>query len=139
MEILEIQTLVDITHTRVTRLSQGSQLQLDQNKNFITLTQCIELRSIVHYEHGPTSELSDIKNLGFGTAYKGKHTIWTFRFNPDRAGVYVDSNGNILDFIINDLHEVPIIKKLTETINIDKAVFDLKDKDYKNTLIKVVN
>jgi hypothetical protein len=138
MEFIEIQTLIDITMTRVTRLSQGTQLQLDQQRNFITLTQCIELRSIVSYDLGPTSEKKDIKNLGFGTNYKGKNIVWTFRFSPDRSGIYTDETGNPLGNLVNDLHEVPIIKNLTESINIDKPIFDIKDERFKNTIIKAL-
>lgn len=135
MEIIEIKTLIDITQTKISRLNQGTQIQIDQQKNFITLSQCIELRSIIHYDDSPKVEKVDIKHFGFGTEYKGKHNVWSFRFNPDRLGVYIDDKGNDLGLLINDLHEVPIIKNLLETINIDKAVFDLKDSRYKNTII----
>jgi len=138
MEIIEIQTLIDISMTRVVRPNQGTQLQLDQQRNFITLTQCIELRSIVYYDLGPTCETVDIKNLNFGTAYKGKHRVWTFKFNPDRSLIYQDLEGNPIGFLINDLHEVPIIKNLTETINIDKPIFNIKDERFKNTTIKAL-
>ena len=138
MEIIEIQTLIDISMTRVVRHNQGTQLQLDQQRNFITLTQCIELRSIVYYERGPTCETVDIKNLNFGTAYKGKHRVWTFKFNPDRSLIYQDLEGNPIGFLVNDLHEVPIIKNLTETINIDKPIFNIKDERFKNTIIKAL-
>jgi hypothetical protein len=138
MEIIEIQTLIDISMTRVVRPNQGTQLQLDQQRNFITLTQCIELRSIVHYDRGPTFETVDIKNLNFGTAYKGKHQVWTFKFNPDRSLIYQDLEGNPIGYLVNDLHEVPNIKNLTETINIDKPIFDIKDERYKNTTIKAL-
>jgi len=135
MEIIEIQTLVDITNTRAIRLNQGSQLEVDQNKNFITLMQCIELRSIVSYDTRPTNEKTDLKSLKFGSAYKGKQLVWTFRFAPDRLGAYDDGTGNKVSNLINDLHQVPIIKNLTETINIDKAIFDCEDSQYKNTII----
>jgi hypothetical protein len=138
MEIIEIITLIDITRTKVTRANQGSQLELDQHKNFITLTQCIELRSIVYYENGPECDKVDIKSLGFGTAYKGKQNVWTFRFTPDRTGVYKDQSGDNLAFLVNDLHQVPIIKNLTETVNIERAIFDIKDSQYKNTIIKAL-
>lgn len=137
MEVIEIKTLIDITNTRVTRLSQGSQLELDQNRNFITLSQCIELRSIVHYDSAPTVEKVDIKSLNFGSQYKGKHLVWTFNFQPDRDGVYTDSLGNKTGLLIEDLHQVPVVKKLSETINIMKAIFDLKDEQFKNTILKV--
>lgn len=137
MDVIEIKTLIDITNTKVIRLSQGSQLQLDQNKNFITLTQCVELRSIVHYDQGPIVEKVDIKELGFGSAYKGKHHVWTFTFSPDRKQVYLDNEGNAIGLLIDDLHEVPIIKNLTESINIVRAIFDLKDSATKNTIIHI--
>lgn len=135
MSTIIIKTLVDITKTGVIRPIQGTQIQLDQNRNFITLMQCIELRSIVSYDNPPESELVDLKNSEFGSEYRGKHRVWTFRFSPDRTGVYADDNGNPVGYLLNDLHSVPIIKNLTETINMNTAIFDLKDSRYKNTLI----
>jgi hypothetical protein len=74
--------------------------------------------------------------MGFGTNFKGRHMVWTFTFVPDRDGVYRDSEGNDMGFLLEDIHEVPIIKNLTETINIDRTIFDLKDSKAKNTIIK---
>lgn len=139
MEIIEIKTLIDITNTKVTRLSQGSQLELDQQKNFITLMQCVELRSVVNYEQLPKEETVDLKGLGFGTKYKGKNKIWSFKFNTDRSGVYLDEQGNPVGFLVEDLDSVPVIKNLNETINIDKAVFDCKDDITRNTIITAVS
>lgn len=139
MDIIEIQTLVDITNTKVNRPSQGLQQQVDQQRNFITLMQCIEIRSIVSYDSSPTLETEqDIKKLGFGTSYKGKHSIWTFRFKTDRDSVYSDDTGNPIGNLLEDIHEVPIIKNLTETINIDKSIFDCKDPLLKNTIVRIV-
>jgi hypothetical protein len=138
MEIIEIKTLVDITNTKVIRSNQGTQLELDQNRNFITLAQCIELRSVVFYDTGSTINSQDIKSLGFGSSYKGKQTVWTFRFSPDRPGAYEDEHGNMIGTLLNDINEIPVIKNLSETINIDKAIFDLQDPAYKNTVIKVL-
>jgi hypothetical protein len=135
MDTIEIQTLIDITNTRVVRPNQGTQLEMDQYRNFITLCQCAEIRSVINYEDSPTIETRDIKGLGFGTAYKGKQAVWTFRFNSDRPGVYIDDKGNPLGFLINDLDQIPVIKNLAETINIDKAIFELKDNRFKNTII----
>lgn len=136
MEIIEIQTLIDITNTRVTRPNQGTQLEVDQQRNFVTLTQCLEIRSIVFYDSKPVVNQVDVKGLGFGTAYKGKQNVWTFVFSTDRDGVYMDDAGDPIGALLEDLHEVPIIKNLSETINIEKAFFDCKDTRYKNTIIK---
>lgn len=137
MEIIEIKTLIDITDTGVRRIGQGSQQQLDQFKNWITLKQCVELRSVVEYDQPPTVDSVDIKGLGFGREYKGKHSVWTWRVRPDRDRIYADSGGPI-GSLIGDVDQVPIIQKLTETINIDKPVFDLTDPEFKNTTIKLL-
>ena len=68
MQIIEIKTLVDITNTKVTRLNQGTQLELDQCRNFITLLQCVELRSIVSYDSSPQHEAVDVKGMGLKDA-----------------------------------------------------------------------
>lgn len=139
MATIEIKTLIDITRTNVTRSPQGSGLELDQHRNFTTLIQCAEIRSIVVFDSSPTVEKIDIKGMGFGSNYKGKQNVWTFAFDPDRQDVYNDGEGNSLLLLINDLHQVPVIKNLTETVNIDKAVFDCKDNQYKNILIKAIS
>lgn len=136
MEKIEIRTLVDITNTRIIRLNQGSQLEVNQQRNFSTLIQCIELRSIVHFDNKPTVETVDIKNLGFGSAFAGKHSVWTFWFEPDRSGVYTDNLGDAKGLLIEDLNQVPIIKNLSETVNIDKAIFETQDPKYTNIIIK---
>ena len=135
MQTIEIKTLLDITNITMLRPGQGSQLEHDQYRNFTTLRQCAELRSIISYDHGPSFETVDIKDLGFGSKYKGKHTVWTWIFYPDRTGVYRDENTEI-GLLINDIDSVPIVKNLTETINIDKAIFELKSSSATNTIIK---
>ena len=137
MQIIEIKTLIDITDTKVIRLNQGTQLEHDQCRNFTTLKQCVEIRSIISYDVGSVVEIIDIKDMGFGTKYKGKNAVWTFRFNPDRSGVYAE-NGSEVGSLIDDVNGVPVIQKLKETINIEKAIFELKDIATKNTIIKAL-
>lgn len=139
MDTIEIQTLIDITNTRAIRLSQGTQQEVDQQRNFVTLLQCIEIRSIVSFEESPSIETVNIKNLGFGTAYTGKHIVWTFRFQTDREAVYQDDSGNPIGNLLEDLHLVPVIKNLTETINIVKPVFDCKDSATRNTIVRILS
>jgi hypothetical protein len=139
MELIQIKTLVDITNTRVNRPNQGTQLALDQNKNFITLMQCVEIRSIVTYDMPPTVETVDVKGMGFGSEYKGKHKVWTFAIRTDRDGVYIDPEGNPIGKLVSDLNNVPVIKSLTETINIDRAIFDCVDALSKNTIITALS
>jgi hypothetical protein len=137
MQTIEIQTLVDITDTKVARPNQGTPLQHDQYRNFTTLRQCVEIRSIISYDASPTVETKDLKDLGFGSNFKGKHKVWTFRFYPDRSGAYVEGNSEV-GALLDDVSGVPVIQKLTETINMDTAMFELKDATTKNTIIKAI-
>ena len=137
MDAIEVKTLVDITKTRATRATQGNRLEQDQYRNFMTLCQCLEIRSIIAYDDPPYSEIMDIKGLGFGEQFKGKHRVWTFKFTPDRKEVYISADGNPIGHLIEDLDFVPIIKNLEETVNIEKAIFDCKEKDSKNIVVRV--
>lgn len=140
MEIIELKTLVDITKpTNIHRPNQGSELEQNQFKNWVTLQQCIGLRSIIDYDYPPTVEKIDLKSLGFGSKYKGEHNVWTFTFRPDRSLAYDDGEGNSIGLLLKDLHQVPVIKKLNETINMTKEVFNIEDPQYKNTIIKALN
>lgn len=135
METIQVKTLIDITKPNVHRPGQGSPIEQNQYKNWITFQQCIGLRSIISYNDIPVVEELDVKGLGFGSKYKGKHRVWTFTFYPDRTGAYDDGTGNPIALLLNDLHQVPVIEKLTETINSTTAVFDLEDTQHKNIII----
>ena len=137
MQTIEIKTLIDITNTRVSRPNQGTQLEMDQHRNFTTLKQCAELRSIISYDFSPDNKVVDVKDLGFGSKFKGKHAVWTFRFSPDRTGAYAKGDNDI-GCLLEDVHGVPVVEKLTETINIEKAIFELIDSSSKNTVIKAI-
>jgi hypothetical protein len=135
MDVIEIQTLVDVTNTRVVRPNQGTSLAYDQNRNFITLIQCVELRSIISYNNPPSVKVVNLDGSEFGTDYTGPHKVWTFRFMPDRMGIYNIDRRGPGGALIDDIDGVPIIKNLTETINIAKAIFDCTSISTKNTLI----
>lgn len=138
MQIIEISTLVDITNTNVVRINQGTQLEIDQQRNFITLIQCAEIRSIISFETPPVVQTIDVEGLGFGSNFKGLHRVWTFTFVPDRADVYTDARNDPLGELVNDLHTIPIIKNLTESVNIAKAVFDCDSPTAKNITIQAL-
>ena len=137
MEIIELKTLIDITKpANIIRSGQGTELEQNQYKNWITLQQCIGLRSIIDYDTLPTVETIDLKGLGFGTKYRGQQRVWTFVFRPDRSFAYDNGRGNILGLLEEDLNLVPVIKNLNETINISKATFNLTDNQFKNLIVK---
>ena len=112
MEFIEIKTLIDITKPSVARPGQGSELEQNQFKNWVTLQQCIGLRSNIEWDHPPTSEFVDVKGMGFGSKYKGTHKVWTFKFKTDQSFAYQDEFGNNIGLLLHDVNQVPIIQKL---------------------------
>lgn len=138
MEKIQIKTLVDITNTGVIRYKSGLELQYNQHKNWTTLLQGIGLRCIVLYDEPPIVEFTDMRALGFGEKYRGENRVWTFTCYPDRQQAYATEE-HPLGFLIDDLHLVPIIEKLTETINIHKPVFETKSRFWRNTAIKLLD
>jgi hypothetical protein len=109
-----IKTLVDVTETNA-RKGQDP-IQVDQQANFNTLYNTIGLRSNPT-EFDITVEKVDLKDLGFGSNYKGKHNVWTIEFF-----VEADESTSI-EFMNSDFDLIPVITELTETVNLDKGLF----------------
>jgi len=137
MQRIRIHTLVDITCSNVKRPNEGTALEANQYRNWTTLLQAIGLRALISYEHNPVIEERNIKEFKFGTEYTGKKRMWTFEFTTDRDDCWFDQ-GESLYLLLEDLHNVPVIKNLNETINIDKTIFDLKSEQFRNTIVQIV-
>lgn len=123
-------TLVDVTNTNA-RFSK-TDTRWHQQQNFLTLTQTLSLRVNSYIE---TVEYStkDLKNLGFGSMYRGEHTVWSGEFDIEYE------NGLSIEQLIEDFHLVPVINELDETIKLKDSVFDTKSKQYKNIVFKCVD
>lgn len=138
MEIVKISTLIDITNSRSRRTNSSDNKESNQQKNWQTLLQCIGLRCNITYENNPSNDLVDLKNLSFGSKFKGKQRVWTFVFRPDRSDSY-KLDDNRVGLLINDLNLVPVIQNLDETINISKSAFITLDPENQNTVVEMLN
>lgn len=128
-------TLIDITETRLYRYQYGEDLAKSQQQNFSTLLQTIGMRVNPIYEQAPKVETIDVSRFNFGKQYQGMHQVWTFSFHIEYDSGFADTNGNPTGMLIEDLHLVPIIIGLTETVEIPLPIFNTKDVDYCNTVI----
>ena len=131
MQEFAIKTLIDITETGLHRGTDKR--KLNQQQNYNTFINKIGLRvNCLPIE--VTSKMVDkVEDLGFGSAYKGRHTVWTFRFNTEYYG------GLTLDMLENDFHLIPVITDLMETIKINTSVLDTTGKKTKNITFKYVD
>ena len=120
----KITTLIDITETGERR--GPDTVAVGQQANWDTLIQVIGLR----VNPTPVSvkkKEGNISKLGFGSNYKGSHSYWEFIFNIEYGAT------NIVD-LKNDFDLVPVIKNLTETIDLDLSVFHTKDSKLANII-----
>lgn len=134
MQRFKVITLIDITETKQYRKEQGRELERQQQQNFVMLLQVIGLRVNPLYRQGPVTTTVDLKNQQFGSAYRGKHSIWTFTFETEYdGGLAVGDQQEAL--LISDLHFVPVVDNLNETIQLVQVTFDTRDPILCNTLV----
>jgi len=104
-----IKTTVDITRANPDR-ADPDQLKQAQQSNFNALLQGIGMRSNVEWAKDPRRVIED------DTAY------WIWEFEAERDDVFL-YNGDTTGLLKKDLHGIPIIKNLTETVRFDKCLF----------------
>lgn len=112
----QIVTLVDITRTNPTR-SETDQHLLGQQANFNTLLQSIGLRSNVEWTVDPT----ECKGI-LPHPLEGKANYWTWTFEVEREEVFTKDEDPV-GLLLDDLHGVPIIGQLNNSVDIDPPVF----------------
>ena len=71
----------------------------------------------------------ELKEIGFGTNYKGKHNVWHY-ISVDEGRTFPE-----LESVEKDFDLVPVISGLDETIEINNNVFRTTDKKAKNIVL----
>ena len=62
----------------------------NQNNNFNTMLQLLQMRGNITWETPPMQLNDPIANMKFGTAYEGKQNTWHFSFLVEQTEVYGD-------------------------------------------------
>lgn len=123
----QIRTLVDITETNA-RFDKNDPAW-HQQQNFITVIQTLGLRCNLSYEKPVWQESISLKEQGFGSGFRGEHTVWFFEFTPDFDGIMDEQT------VTEDLDLIPIIAGLDETVKLKKPMFETQDPKSRNTLV----
>lgn len=109
-------SLVDITRTNPARSELDSRV-LSQQANFNSLVQAIGLRSNVEWTQDPVKHVGALPD-----PFDGRGTYWSWTFSAEREDVFSNSQGTT-GLLTADLHNVPVITGLDETVDVDPAVF----------------
>ena len=99
----------------------------NQNSNFSTLVQLLQMRGNITWDHAPQKmELPDLGTHIFGSYYEGAHTTWHFQFFTEQSGVYggmVDPTENLVE----DFNLVPVVPECTNTAYLPIQTFVTRD------------
>jgi hypothetical protein len=105
----QITTLIDITRTGATK-STGTAHEQHQQSNFNSLRQAIELRSNVTWSRDPIKSNGRLPD-------NSKATHWLWEFEVEREDLFLSDN-NPVGLLIEDLHGVPIVDNLDNSVEI---------------------
>ena len=104
----------------------------NQNNNFNTMLQLLQIRGNVTWEVPPLRINDTLGNSAFGSAYEGKHLSWHFTFFAEQSEVYGD-HLNPTAQLIDDFNVVPIINFCKETATFPTSTFITQDDRTINT------
>ena len=113
-------TLVDISYTGQYRNEPDKKLQRNQQQNFDTVIQTLELRSNISYVKKPAVLIEKASDYGFNSTSEQK--IWNFEWETEQVDVYIKDENHIGQ-LIEDFQFVPFITNLDETAIIQKPIF----------------
>ncbi len=125
-----IYTLIDISETKMYNSNSKDKKLVGQQANFMTFFQTLCLRQNYLYADPPVLQSfteKKLRELGFGTDYKGNHNVWCIELTVDEGREFGTD-----EILQEDFDLVPVISGLDETIEINNKVFRTTDKKAKN-------
>ncbi len=126
----KLRTLIDITDTNA-RFDKSNP-DWHRKQNYITLIQTISMRANPIIEKSPKISKHNISNMGFGSNFNGLHKVWELEFHTDFAEIQIED-------LESDIDLVPIISNLSETIKLDKSIFQTKDDEKRNIIFEEID
>ena len=112
-------------------------LAKNQQSNFATMIQTLQLRGNIVWEGVPVRLHENIANMRFGSAYEGKHYFWNFIWQVEQQDVYAlgtDRYGQLRE----DFDLVPVINFCKETATFPASAFITQDPRTINTYFTFV-
>lgn len=111
-----IYTTVDITPTGVVnsnnKLESNFEHRRNQQRNYDTLCQVISLRANIHKPRVSVELIDSVPAIFPNPVLPDSYTVWSFEFWCDRENVFGENHSALID----DLHMVPIVPALDETV-----------------------
>ena len=104
----------------------------NQNSNFNTMIQLLQIRGNITWETPPMRLNDPIANMRFGSVYDGKQNSWHFTFFVEQPEVYGNPQEPTAQ-LMDDFHLVPILNFCKETATFPTATFITQNSETINT------
>ena len=99
----------------------------DQNANFNTLLQVLQMRAHITWEQSPQrGDLPSLGNYGFGSYYEGQHSTWHFQFFSEQSGLYGDDI-DPTENLVMDFNLVPVLTQCENSAHFPIQTFITKE------------
>ncbi len=121
MQTYQVISLVDITRSKPDR-SCTDKIKLGQQSNFNSLVQAIGIRSNVDWQIDPT-----MKDGRLPDPFDGAANYWVWTFTTERDWVF-EKNNDPVGLLLEDLHGVPVIDGLNNTVLLTPSAFQTQGK-----------
>lgn len=119
MERYKIISLVDITRSGASRYDTDK-IKISQQSNFNSLVQAIGIRANIEWDLDPK-----VCDGRFPDPIEGAGTYWTWEFVTERNQVFLKDEDPVY-LLKEDIHGVPVINGLNNTVDIIPSVFQIK-------------
>ena len=104
----------------------------NQNSNFNTMSQLLQIRGNITWETPPMRLNEPIANMRFGSVYDGKQNSWHFTFFVEQSEVYGQQQEPTAQ-LIEDFDLVPILNFCKETATFPTTTFTTQNSETINT------
>ena len=117
---MKVYSLIDISETKKRRNNSKDPIAIGQQANWMTFVQTMMLRTNIFCEAPVAIDYSaaELKKLGFGTDYTGKHKVWQVNCKTEEYQYFPPT-----ELLEEDFNLVPVIGELKETIQLNNNVF----------------
>ena len=98
----------------------------NQNGNFNTMIQILQLRGNIVWEQDPLRLYNDHTITKFGSYYEGTSISWHFNFYTEQTGLFGDDH-NPTEQLTEDFNLVPVLAECKNTAHFPIQTFITKD------------
>ena len=127
--VIVVCTLFDITHTGVTKSTNGNAKLRNQQRNWETLQQVLGLRTQPLELESPKVNVEDLSCHQFNSKYSGTAQVWQTEFTVDQHETLAQNN-NPVALLEQDANLIPMITGLNESVSLNPACLHVNDNIY---------